>query len=377
MAAWLHGGEHVLNPDQVDALGGQQGVADMMNAATGGSPDDALARTLGYLPAAAEGNAGGVAGTSSLAGLFDLGNQAVSGLIDTGASAAQMAVSAAVTGAAAAGSFGAGAAAGPAASAAAGYGIQLAATQGKRLSSYGFQMAAILGDSIIEQAFPFGAPRWLGYDYTQFVPQLNISEIGTTTVEKALQQQLQSAGVEGPPTGLDAMGMASQQPGGPVNASALPGSQPPTPPVQPWAAPPVQTPSVPQGTGPGGGAPGVTPPAAPRPSVFDNAPSLLDIAPFSGPEQSLPQAMPPIVSRDTGGWLPDGSLAFNSSGRDEFVLSPAHLDAMATKPAAQEYMGRGGDTYVVQGYSPDEIARHIAGKQRLRALTHTGRPMSL
>ncbi|MGV7687133.1 hypothetical protein PJN34_23295 [Mycobacterium kansasii] len=106
------------------AAGGPDGVRAAVQAAIdnpgAGTPDDALARTLGYLPAAAEGNAGGVAGTSSLAGLFDLGNQAVSGLIDTGASAAQMAVSAAVTGAAAAGSFGAGAAAGPAASAAAG-----------------------------------------------------------------------------------------------------------------------------------------------------------------------------------------------------------------------------------------------------------------
>lgn len=370
--AQLHRGEIVVPKDQVDA---------MQHTGSGAppgpdAPDDALARTLGYLPAAAEGNAGGVAGTSSLAGLFDLGNQAVSGLIDTGASAAQMAVSAAVTGAAAAGSFGAGAAAGPAASAAASYGIQLAATQGKRLSSYGFQMGAILADSLVEQLFPFGAPRWLGYDYTQFVPQLNISEIGTTTVEKAMQQQLQAAGAEGAPVGLDAAGMASQQPGGPVNASLLPGSQPPTPPVQPWAAPPVQTPSVPQGTGPGGGAPGVTPPAAPRPSVFDNAPSLLDIAPFSGPEQSLPQAMPPIVSRDAGGWLPDGSLAFNSSGRDEFVLSPAHLDAMTTKPAVAT--GRGGDyIFNISGQSPDEIARVIASKQRLLGLQHTGRPMSL
>lgn len=373
MAAWLHGGEHVLNPDQVDALGGQQGVADMLAAATGGSPDDALARTMGYFPAAAAGNVGGVAGTSSLAGLFDLGNQAVGGLIDTGASLAQMAVQAGM----AAGTFGGSAAAGPAAGAAAGYGIQLAATEGKRLASYGFQMGAIVGDALIEQLFPFGAPRWLGYDYTQFLPQLNISEIGTTTVEKAMQQQLQAAGVEGPATGLDTAGMMSQLPGGPVNAATLPGSQPAAPPTQAWADPGVQTPSGPPGTGPGGSAPPGS--AAPVQAPQMPAPSLLDIAPFSGGagQMSAPQSLlPPIFNRDEGGWLPDGSLAFNTSGRDEFVLSAAQLDAAAIKPAVAN--SRGGDVhYHINGRNPDEIAREIASKQRLLGLQHTGRPMSL
>lgn len=380
LAAWLHSGEHVLNAADVNAMGGQAGVKAFRESlhgtdSGGDTPDDALARTLGYLPAAAEGNAGGVAGTSSLAGLFDLGNQAVSGLIDTGASAAQMAVSAAVTGAAAAGSFGAGAAAGPAASAAAGYGIQLAATQGKRLSSYAFQMGAIGADALVEQLFPFGAPRWLGYDYTQFVPQLNISEIGTTTVEKAMQQQLQAAGAEGAPQGLDPAGMASQQPGGPVNASLLPGSQPPTPPVQPWAAPPVQTPSTPPGTGPGGGAPAVPDTPAPGPNPIDFLQSRL-------PSVSTPATKPfdPLGmlagNHDEGGWWEPGTYSYNGTGRDEFVLSPAHLDAMTTKPAVST--GRGGDyIFNISGQSPDEIARAIAAKQRLLGLQHTGRPMSL
>ncbi|ODR20728.1 hypothetical protein [Mycobacterium gordonae] len=398
LAAWLHSGEHVLDAADVNAMGGQSGVNAFREALhagsgappgpSGDSPDDALARTLGYLPAAAEGNAGGVAGTSSLAGLFSMGNDVVSGLIDTGASAAQMAVSAAVTGAAAAGSFGAGAAAGQAASAAASYGIQLAATQGKRLSSYGFQMAAIGADALVEQLFPFGAPRWLGYDYTQFVPQLNISEIGTTTAEKAVQQQLQAQGAEGAPTGLDAAGMASQQPGGPVNASLLPGSQPVGPPTPQFGSnQPVQAPSAPPGTGPGGSAPSVGPPkpmGPPSPSS-SKVPMPMDFIPRpqTTVNPTLPQnPMLPIPTMesllfDDGGPWPSGTWGYNGTGRDEFVLSPADLDAMTTRPAAQEYAGRGGDTYIVQGYSPDEIARYIAGKQRLRSLQHTGRPTGL
>lgn len=383
--AQLHKGEIVVPKDQVDAM---QHAGSGAAPGPGDTPDDALARTMGYVPAAAEGNAGGVAGTSSLAGLFDLGNQAVGGLIDTGASLAQMAVQAGM----AAGTFGGSAAAGPAAGAAAGYGIQLAATQGKRLASYGFQMGAIAADALVEQLFPFGAPRWIGYDYTQFVPQLNISEIGTTTAEKAMQSQLQAQGAEGPPTGLDAAGMMSQLPGGPVNASALPGSQPGGPPTPQFGSDmPTQTPTTPPGTGPGGDAPSLGPPAGPRvmgppsPSAPSQVPMPMDFIPRPNTtvNPSLPQnPMLPIPTMesllfDDGGPWPSGTWGYNGTGRDEFVLSPAHLEAMATKPASKEYMGRGGDTYVVNGQSPDEIARAIASKQRLRGLQHTGRPMSL
>jgi hypothetical protein len=220
MAAWLHGGEHVLNPEQVKALGGQQGVEALLGG--GGDqpdpnqPDGGSGRTEGYMPAQAAAGAQGIAGTSSLAGLIDLGNQAAAGAIDTGASAAQMAVGAM--------SMGAGGAAG-------GLGIQMGAALGKRAASYGFQALSIGADALIEQMFPFGAPRWLGYDYTQFAPNLNISKIGVTTGEKAVESALQAQGVDGPPQGLDAAGMASQQPGGPVSAGQLIGSQPSTGPT--------------------------------------------------------------------------------------------------------------------------------------------------
>jgi hypothetical protein len=242
MAAWLHGGEHVLNPEQVKALGGQQGVEALLGG--GGDqpdpnqPDGGSGRTEGYMPAQAAAGAQGIAGTSSLAGLIDLGNQAAAGAIDTGASAAQMAVGAM--------SMGAGGAAG-------GLGIQMGAALGKRAASYGFQALSIGADALIEQLFPFGAPRWLGYDYTQFAPNLNISKIGVTTGEKAVESALQAQGVDGPPQGLDAAGMASQQPGGPVSAGQLIGSQPSTGPTPEFKdKPPAASPTPNLGTGPSG-----------------------------------------------------------------------------------------------------------------------------
>ncbi len=372
MLAQLHKGEVVVPKDEVEA-------------AKNGEPDDALARTAGYFPAAAEGNVGGVAGTSSLAGLFNLGNQAVGGLIDTGASLAQMAIQAGM----AAGTFGGSAAAGPAAGAAAGYGIQLAATEGKRLASYGFQMGAIVGDALIEQLFPFGAPRWLGYDYTQFLPELNISEIATTTAEKAMQQGLQAQGAETAPKGLDAAGMASQMPGGPVTASTLPGSQPGSAPVPSFGSkPPAPPPSGPPGTGPGGGGP--TPQIAGQAPTAPAAPMGPPVPSTAGPSLPTPIGIPPganpiqatdlgsllgVGVYDEGGWLPNNSFALNTSGRPELMIPMKQLEQMNTQPAAAH---RGGDVHFhVSGNSPDEIARAIYAKQRLAGLQHTGRPMGL
>lgn len=372
MLAQLHKGEVVVPKDEVEA-------------AKNGEPMDALARTAGYFPAAAEGNVGGVAGTSSLAGLFNLGNQAVGGLIDTGASLAQMAIQAGM----AAGTFGGSAAAGPAAGAAAGYGIQLAATEGKRLASYGFQMGAIVGDALIEQLFPFGAPRWLGYDYTQFLPELNISEIATTTAEKAMQQGLQAQGAETAPKGLDAAGMVSQMPGGPVTASTLPGSQPGSAPVPSFGSkPPAPPPSGPPGTGPGGGGP--TPQIAGQAPTAPAAPMGPPVPSTAGPSLPTPIGIPPganpiqatdlgsllgVGVYDEGGWLPNNSFALNTSGRPELMIPMKQLEQMNTQPAAAH---RGGDVHFhVSGNSPDEIARAIYAKQRLAGLQHTGRPMGL
>ncbi|MFV1504014.1 hypothetical protein [Mycobacterium kansasii] len=109
-------------------------------------------------------------------------------------------------------------------------------------------------------------------------------------------------------------------------------------------------------------------------ACFDNAASLLDTAPFSNTSSQPQSLLPQIFSRDEGGWLPDNSLAFNTSGRDELVLSPEQSAAIVN-PSMHS---RGGDVhYHISGQSPDEIARAIAAKQRLLGLQHTGRPMSL
>lgn len=363
--AQLHEGEIVIPKEQVEA------AKNLSNTGTGPEQaGDALARTAGFIPAAAEGNVGGVAGTSSVAGLLNLGNQAVAGLIDTGASMAQMALNAGM----AAASFGGSAAAGPAAGAAGGYGIQLAATEGKRLASYGFQVGAIVADSLIEQAFPFGAPRWLGYDYTSFMPQLNISEIATTTAEKTLQTSLAQAGTEGMNT-ADAL---SQMPGGPVNPMTLPGAQPASPPVQPWTPPPTQPPAGPPGTGPGSGAPvpSAPSPAASKPAGPPSLPTLpMDFVPAPGmgsaPQSPQNTLFPPIFGRDEGGWLPDGALAYNTSGRSELVLSGQQLDAMAAQPAAPNRGG--GATYYIQAADMDDAMRRLKAKERLEAMRYTGR----
>ncbi|WP_094359903.1 lytic transglycosylase domain-containing protein [Mycobacterium marinum] len=382
--AQLHAGEHVLTADDVSSLGGQQGVYALRNMIDGGSgpakpPDgaggsqgdqnalaDGLMRTMGYLPAA--GSAGGVAGTSSLARLFGLGNEVTSGLIDTGASAAEMAINLGIQAAAAGGSFGAGAAAGPAASMAASYGVQLAATEAKRAASYGWQLGAIWSDAAVEQLFPFGAPRWIGYDYTQFLPQLNISQIGTTTVEKAIQQ---AGGA-----GAQALKQAGAGPypdaGGPVSPALLPGMQVPGAPVPQFgagqpSAPPTPSAGAGGGTGPAPGGPGgwMAPPA-PKPA----APAPPPQAP--GPLDFVPKD---ILGMDDGGWWPTGTMAFNSTGRSEFVLSPDHIDSMRAGPPVS---GGSGDTYFqIKGSEPNEIAREIYARQRLAALQYTGRPPGL
>jgi hypothetical protein len=102
-----------------------------------------MLRTEGFIPANASNT--GVAGTSSLAGFINMGNEIVGGLIDTGAKLAKMGASAALT----AGTMGAGAAAAPAA----GMGIDMLASTAKRGVQYGFQMAAIWSDALVEQ-FP-------------------------------------------------------------------------------------------------------------------------------------------------------------------------------------------------------------------------------
>ncbi|WP_318623212.1 hypothetical protein [Mycolicibacterium sp. D5.8-2] len=171
--------EFVLNPEDIEYLR-SQGIDpnSLQHGSTGGAPPGpvahgtgaqpgplppgAPARTEGYIPAAAGNNQ--PVGQGGISNFLDLGESFFHNLIDTGAQLGSMAVSAA----AAAGSFGAGAAAGPAASTA----IQMGAEAAKRGVTYGYDMLGIWGEALVEQAFPFGAPRWLGSaNPMAFMPQ--------------------------------------------------------------------------------------------------------------------------------------------------------------------------------------------------------------
>jgi hypothetical protein len=367
--AQLHKGELVVPADVVKDAGGPEAIKGQLTQAlappTGGidgaggtNVADAIdaARTAGFIPTGAGSKS--VAGTSFVAGLLNLGNEAVGGLIDTGAAAAQTALSMAAS----AGSFGAG---GQAAGALGGIGIQLAASEGKRAASYGFQMASILADSVIDQVFgPFGGPpRWLGYDYTQFVPHINIGAIGTTTVEKAMQA------AQGKPGG------PGQQPGGPVVPEHLGGEQPVGPPVPKFgqpAAPQSLGGAGPQGQpAPPGGEPppppdtGPPPPGPPPESVA--APGALP-----GPGPSTGFDLHNLLGFDEGGWLMPNTPALNTTGRPELVLSPQQLESMQTSGNGNPW--RGGDTFHITTIDAEGVGREIDKRKRLSMMQYGGRP---
>lgn len=264
-------------------------------------------RSLGFIPASA-GNTG-VAGTSSLAGFINMGNSVVSGVIDTGTNLAQMAATAAI----AAGTMGAGSAAGPAASMATSYGIQLAGNEAKRISSYWFQMAGIGADALVEQLTPFGTPRYLGYDYGQFAPQLGIQQAFSSTLEKAGGDAIKGA-----------FGANGQQPIVPADPTA-----------------PTNT--APSGPAAGGsmsmnlGAPAQTP------TTMGAAPGLDTSGAFN---TGLDPTLDPngaggnggggswarggaIGIYDNGGVLHPGQLALNASRTPESILTKEQWSAMS------------------------------------------------
>lgn len=306
-------------------------------------------RSLGFIPANA-GNTG-VAGTSSLSSFIGMGNEIVGGLIDTGASLAQTAAQAGV----AAATMGAGA--GPGASQAAAiatqYGIQLAANTAKRVSAYGFQMAGIGADALVEQMFPFGAPRWLGYDYTGFAPQLGIQQAFTGTLEKmgsdaiqkymSGQQPIIPAEPQGP-TNTEPSGPSASQPA-PVTDQILQPGDPGyyTPPVQ--INPPFYDPNNPGGGGLGGGGGG-------------------------GGSWARGGA---VGVYDNGGILKPGELAFNASRTPENVLTKQQwntmMDNAATKP-------RDGGPLVQNLYAQDmqDAIRQLEKVKRRDMMQYAGRP---
>jgi hypothetical protein len=72
-------------------------------------------------------------------------------------------------------------------------------------------MAGIGVDALIEQIFPFGAPRWMGYDYTNFMP----TQPGAAAVTTGEKADAAAAGIPG------------QDPGGMVNPETAPGQTQP------------------------------------------------------------------------------------------------------------------------------------------------------
>jgi tape measure domain-containing protein len=312
----IHGSAQGAQPGPPDAAGQQNPNYGMD-----------FVRSLGFIPASA-GNTG-VAGTSSLANFIGMGNEVVGGLIDTGTNLAQMAVSAAITGAAAAGSFGAGAAAAPAASAAAGYGIQLLGNTAKRLSSYGFQMAGIGADALMEQMSPFGMPRWLGYDYGNFMPQIGIQEAALSTVEKM---------------GADAIAKAFPQPGAPTEAPTntpitMPMSQPLGPPPGPDSGVNTET-----------AGPAATPPPSAAPLPLPNVLGLFD----------------------EGGMLQPGGIGINMTNRPEPVLTPQQWDAITASSSAPTQ----GAPLVQNLYAQDmqDALRQLDKVKRRDMMQYSGRP---
>jgi hypothetical protein len=289
-----------------------------------------------------------------------------------------MAASAALT----AGTFGAGAAASPAA----GMGIQMAANEAKRAASYGFQMASIWGDALIEQLFPFGAPRWIGYDYSKFMPQMDVGQIATTTVEKAMQAQLGKGG-----------GQPQQQPGGPVQPEQMAGMQQGAGPVpkfgEPYKTPAPGAPppgradigTAPGGPGAGaamqaglsagmGGAPGPGAPtlaggAPPTPDQMQTSPAP---PPQGGDAGGIANLFGGLFSMDEGGWWQPGQPAINTTSRPELVLSPGQLDSLANSSGKGGW-GR-GDTYNITAVDADDVAKQIDARKKLAAMQYASRP---
>ncbi|WP_131726908.1 MULTISPECIES: phage tail tape measure protein [unclassified Mycobacteroides] len=344
--------------------------------AAGDMNDRGTDRSEGYIPAAAGGT--GTAGTSFAAGLLNMGAEAVNGLIDQAASAAATAASAAAT----VGSFGAGGqAAGPAAAAA----IGLGANAAKRGVSWGFQMAGIGVDALVEQLFPFGAPRWLGYDYTGFVPQLQNQGAATTTLEKAEAQK--SAVDPGTKEHGEGLGAAPgpELPGAPVQAGQMPGSGAPGAQTQPQ-------PGALPGVG-GGQGPLPPPPAGSNPFGTKTGPGpaaqppTMDGPPTATPQQQSPNSpMGPEWLKmmgifDAGGMLPPGGMAINLSKSPEPVLTGRQW-ADVSSAAARQPLEPGalqGNDYSIKVDSinvkdVDELMGQLNDKQKLQMMRYAGRP---
>jgi hypothetical protein len=80
-----------------------------------------------------------------------------------------------------------------------------------------------------------------------------------------------------------------------------------------------------------------------------------------------------LIGMDEGGMLPHNSMALNTSGRPELVLSPQQLDAMGTSGNKNPY-SRGGDTINITAVDAQDVAKEIDKRKRLAMLQYSGRP---
>jgi TP901 family phage tail tape measure protein len=305
-------------------------------------------RSEGYIPAGA-GNSS-VAGTSFASGLLGMGAEAINGIIDQAASAASAA------GGLAANAFAPGS--GGAASAAIGIGAEMA-KQGVR---YGFKMAGIGVDALVEQLTPFGAPRLLSTDPTAFMPSWRGTATGTTTAEKAENT------TEGVDPNTTEHGTAAQNPGGPVQPGQVPGT------VDALRALTLPAGATPTGPLPGPGGSPVQPGPQPGPGT---PPSM---QPVGGDGTQLPPWMNLLGVYDQGGTLNPGDLAINAGRTPEHVLTERQWADVSAAAAAEPVLpGMSPSDYSVhigevRVADADAMQREISARQRLQMMRHAGRP---
>lgn len=113
-------------------------------------------------------------------------------------------------------------------------------------------------------------------------------------------------------------------------------------------APAAPAPPAPPAAPGGPGIPGLFPPPAPGPtpeSVYD----------LFGPPKKF----------DTGGWWPDGQLGVNTTGEDELVLNPDHLDDLAKQGVDPNTLIHGGAQGAAPGPGaapPPDLLQQLAGQ---------------
>jgi hypothetical protein len=361
--------EFVLTPQDIDYLK-SQGIdpASIQSQSLSMLPDPNLSpeqqvqqwtnkggpnRAEGYIPAGA--GSSGQAGSSFASGLYQMGAQAINGLIDQAASAASSAVGVAAMGT-------------PGAAQGAATAIGMGTQALKRGVEFGAQMAGIWTDAAAEIFMPFGVPRLFSTDVTSFMPQFGMQPTAVTTGEKAeLAQQHQGTGASPGP---------GQMPGGPVQPGQLPGQQP------------VGAPAAPAQGGMPVGAPSNAAAAIdqklwqqPRPPQ----PSMVQPANNAAAQQGADSVWKRLGIFDQGGMLQPGQLAFNASRRPEPMPvfnndQWGTLDTLANRDVGEVDPKAGGgvsfsDTWYVTVKDVDELEQKMNDRRRRQMKRNGGRPL--